>query len=60
MEGDHLVPVSPFVMWKWIVRERGVKPHLCLDSSISLFMFPPHGQGSLPNACTRVCMCGSV
>ncbi len=40
MEGDHLVPVSPFVMGKWIVREGSVEPHLCLDSSISLFIFP--------------------
>lgn len=54
MEGDHLVPVSSFVMGKWIVRERSVEPHLCLDSSISLFIFPPHGQGGLPNSQVRV------
>lgn len=56
MEGNHLVPGSPFVTGKWIVRERSVKPHLCLDSSISLFLSPPHGQGALPNSCTGVCV----
>lgn len=39
-EGDYLVPLSPLGMGKWIVRERSVEPHLRLDSSISLFIFP--------------------
>lgn len=60
MEGDHLVLVSPLVMGKWIVRERSVEPHLSLDSSISLFIFPPHAQGGLPNSCNYVCVCVCV
>ena len=62
MEGDHLVLVSPLVMGKWIERERSVEPHLCLDSSISLFIFPPHAKGGLPNSCHGecVCVCDSV
>lgn len=40
MEGDHWAFMSPYVMEKWIVRERSAEPHFCFDSSISLFIFP--------------------
>lgn len=57
-EGDYSVPVSPIVIWKRIVRERSVEPHLSLVSWISLFMFLPHALGSLPTTmqpCVHVC-----
>lgn len=57
MEGDHWAPMSRFLMGKWIVRERSVGPHLCLDSSISLFIFPPTWSGrhaKFVHLCVRV------
>lgn len=47
-QGDHGKPVLLAVMGKWIVWGGSVQPHLCFDSSISLFLLFLHFVGRRP------------